>query len=235
MMQVDAYTLQARIVPAVVSALPLFALWYGIAEDPALAGLGAHVLETRIAGTVTVSVVLLIVFAHLVRQAGLWLERRLFADGMPSTYLFLDPSPFSEPVRERYRDQVAVDFGIALLSSEEARQRPAEARARLEDAARLVLKRVGRAPLVHKHNIWYGLYRNLAGGAYWGLGFSLFTAAVSVAWLHDTPTLVTAALAAIIHGGFILFAKRLVVPAGEAFAQQLVHTYLARTPDGRGA
>jgi hypothetical protein len=222
----DTYTIYARIIPAVVTLLPVFVLWYSLAQDPTLVGLGRYVLGVRVLGSATVGAVLLYVFAHIVRQAGLWLERRYFHQeaGFPTTYLLQRGETFSDAFLTRYRERVHEDFGIALL---EAAADRTEAKRRLDDAARLVLKRAGNAPLVQKHNTWYGLYRNLVGGAYWGSALAVVNVVLSLAWLRDPLLLLSSAGLGIVFLLIMLRGRALITRHGEAFARQLLSEYVA--------
>jgi hypothetical protein len=224
-MKFDTYTLQARVVPAVVTLLPPFVLSYRLLQDPGIAALTDHVLGLKVVGTMTVGLVLLFVFAHVVRQAGLWLERRYFKAGFPTTYLLEQEVPFSDAFKEQYKNRIKQDFNIEVLGTDVD---PAVAKQRLDDAARLVLKRAGAASLVEKHNAWYGLYRNLVGGAYWGLVLSVVNIVLCLAWLHDTPVLVASAGLAVVYGVFITCGKGLIIRHGEEFAKQAILEYVAQ-------
>lgn len=101
------YTLYARFFPAIISALPLFILWFFLAENRQLNELLTFLLSIKFYGGVTISVVALYFYAQIIRIASKYFENKYFIDnlGFPTAYLMTyADSTFSKSYKTKYRE-----------------------------------------------------------------------------------------------------------------------------------
>ena len=229
----DAYTVYARFFPAIVTALPLFVLWYFVAELAQLRNLMNFLLSIRFLGSITFAVVFLYFYAQLIRTTGKALEKRYFlcSRGFPTAYLMLyEDESYSTAYKDRYRRQIHADFGLALPTEAEERSDPENSRKRLGEITKHVILKVGDGTLVKKHNTWYGFWRNLIGGTIFAVVFC-FGNVVLGTWYFEEPTLWIFGGTLFVPYGIVLgFHKPILFQHAEAYARQLIAEYLSGSP-----
>ncbi len=91
MLKPDTYTLYARLIPAVLSATPLFVLWHFVRRDSEWNDLLTSVLTLKFLGAVSLSAAFLYFYSQFLRFTSKWFERRYFTSrrGFPTTYFML--------------------------------------------------------------------------------------------------------------------------------------------------
>jgi hypothetical protein len=173
----DRYERKARLLPALIVALPLaFAAGaVGAVGQDWYSGLGVGALME---GVVAVGL------AHLARILGTRLEAKLCRqwDGLP-TRRWLRPTDTtrSEPQKSRWRGAIRVLTGLTLPASVGAKSE-AEIDKLIDDALRQLRHRLRDDPaagMVRTHNEDYGFARNLAGLRWLWLAFATAGAAAS--------------------------------------------------------
>jgi hypothetical protein len=228
---IDMYTLHARFFPAIITALPLFVLWFFLSQDVSIRLLGEFLLSLKFYGAVTFSAVFLYFYAQVIRITSKHFEAKYFLNdrGFPTTYLLTYADPmFSKDFKDKFRALVKSNFGLDLLSADEEEENLSDASTRIAEAVKLVIVKFGTSRLVSKHNIWYGFFRNLVGGCLYGM---LFSAAGGFwgAWLIKSNVLIVASTALfLLYLVLFLWRKRILVQNGEAYARQLISEFLVR-------
>ncbi len=153
----DAYSLRARLYPALITVLPaaltVFVHW----ELP----------DLRKLWLVFVAVGGLFLVAQLVRGQGIEVELQLIDQwgGMPTTHA-LRAKP-EQPLRQRRREQLQRVSGIVLPTQADEIADPSGSDERYHEATRVLISMVrdagDRFPRVQEENINYGFRRNLLG------------------------------------------------------------------------
>lgn len=230
----NTYIIFARFFPALFTALPFFVLWYFLSDNVQLEGLASFILSLKIIEIegLTFSFVLLYIYSLIIREISKFFQRQYFtgnkANGFPTTYLmtFADNS-FSDSYKEKYRKLISERFGFDLLNKEEEIADPSDAQKRLNEATGFVKLDVKNGYLVLKHNVWFGLFRNLIGGTL--VAMPLCIIGVFVGWcvVEDNKVL-------ILILGFLfflnlivfLFRKPILKYNGEAYAKQLFSEFM---------
>ena len=170
----NTYTIFARYLPAILSALPFFCFFF-LSDNVQLEELISFLLSLKFLGRaaflgrVTVHVAFLYFYSWGIREISKHFERKYFTDdrvkGFPTTYLMTyADSRLSNRYKDKYRKLISDRFNFELLNKKEEAADPIEARKCLDEATGLVKKEVQDGYLVLKHNIWYGFCRNFIGG-----------------------------------------------------------------------
>jgi len=225
----DSYTLYARVFPALISALPLFILWYFISALGELSGLLSYILSLKFLGTVTLGVVFLYFYAQVVRTASKFLEKRYFlaARGFPTMYLMLyGDDTFSRNYKDAYRARAAKAFGITLPTEEDEKEDLEETKRRLHEITKHIILQLGSGHLVLKHNVWYGFFRNLVGGALFASPFCILNIYLGVVILNNPTLWATSIVLLVCFAFLLLWRKPILVQHGEAYAKQLIAEFM---------
>lgn len=178
-LQMDAYSIRARLWPALLTALPLGLLTYAVLpgdlfDEAALGGLfawcgGAYLL------------------AQIARDAGKRKEEALFKSwgGAPTTRHLRHRRANDKLLLRRRHRQISALTGEALPSAEREQADPEEADAMYRRCTLALRERTRNRqefPLVFAESCAYGFRRNLLGLRPIGIGVSALTLAM-VAWL----------------------------------------------------
>ena len=219
----NKYTRTARAYPAILTGIPVVLLSIPLV-NAFLDIVGANQWIAKIVGNFTFSAIVLYFYSQVVRILGKFIfERVYFRDEalFPSTQaVHPENKTFSTDLKNRYYDQVKVDFKIDILSSSD----DAELRRMINESVAQVRLKVGNGRLLLQHNIEYGFIRNLCGGSLFGLICSLV--GVILTWKSAAVFLVYVAL----FFGYLLlvvFSKPLITHFGFQYAKVLISEYLA--------
>jgi hypothetical protein len=176
----DAYSLRARLFPAILAAAP------------ALAALALLISWDRIAlsNMIATAALLVLVFAlaDFARKLGLRVEPKLYAEmgGKPSVTLFRrSDTTIEEPTKERYRQFIAAKIKQPVPTPEQESANQAEADIFYEACGtwlRANTRDAKKFPLLFGENVGYGFRRNLFGLKWPALAVNLLVVAIC-AWL----------------------------------------------------
>lgn len=227
----NSYTIYARIYPSILSATPLFILWYFLSiKNKELVGLSDYLFQINWTGKISISMVFIYFFSQVIRTVSKFYEMRLFIknNGFPTTYLmtYVDES-FSKQYKTKYRVYVKSDFNIKLFNESDEQKNKIEAYKQLNEATKQVILYVGRGVLVEKHNIWYGFFRNLVGGSSFSIVFSFGNIILAFYELQNNLFTLLSILLLILFFFIFLFRKRILIQHAEAYARQLISEYIS--------
>ena len=227
----DAYSLRARLLPALLAAAP------SVAALMLLISWKSFDLTSTFATLATF--VLLYALSDFARRCGRSIEQQIFANngGMPSIVLFRrNDTVIDEGSKERYRNFLAKKLGIAVLSSEEESEDQQEADKFYEQCGvwlRENTRDVKKFSLLFSENVTYGFRRNIFGLKRLAIGLNLLTVIVCVGLLWNTGWSLDGDRAARIeiifliasaHLVYMIFAVResVVLEAANVYARQLI-------------
>lgn len=220
----DAYTMRARVFPALVAGLPTLALlavsvpWDHLGLPHATAGATA--------------LVLLFAFADVARRAGRRVQARLETGATPDQWCRDDPD-LPAAAKDRYRAFVADEMGRAAPSADEERADPARARDFYLAAGTCLREhtRDARAfPILFSENVTYGFRRNLLGLKAVALGCNAVVAATCAGALCLKPghlgalPLIDERMAAVLAAA-ILHSAYMSLAVGEAGVREASRAY----------
>jgi len=227
----DAYSLRARLFPAVIAAAP------SLAALALLVSWKSFELSNVIA-TVAI-LVLLFAIADFARARGRSVERELYSEhgGLPSITMFRrNDSTIDGGLKDRYRVFLAIKLGVQPPSPEEERASQSSADSFYEQCGvwlRQATRDTKKFPILFNENITYGFRRNLLGVKWLALALNVLVVAISVvilwrsAWTLDTEiskrTIVVFIVAAA-HAVYMLLAVRrtAVWDASKAYGRELI-------------
>ncbi|MDX8540780.1 hypothetical protein RFM23_24500 [Mesorhizobium abyssinicae] len=226
----DAYSVRARLFPAVLAIAPAFALFL----------LGATWSDPGMPELITALAVAVLFFAaaDLARRMGKRKERQLFADtgGRPENReLSRSDQTLDDATKDRYRAFLAKKLGVRAPSAQSEQDEPQKAQAFCNQCytwLRENTRDTEKFKVLFNENISYGFRRNLLGLKPFGIALNLMTLAGAAALFHYHPDfssmtegkLVALAILAAIHACYFTFAvtKRAVLDASAIYARQLV-------------
>lgn len=227
----DAYSIRARLFPAIVAAAPaLAALTFLISWD-------SFGLSNLIA---TIGIlVLLFAIADFSRARGRAIESRLYAEhgGMPSITMFRrNDGTIDAGSKDRYRNFLAGKLAVAAPSpiDERADQSAADAfYGQCGNWLRQNTRDTKKFPILFGENITYGFRRNLLGLKALALCLNAIVLVVCtfillrLSWNSDTPLgrrTVAVLVVAAAHAGYMLLAvnRTAVRDAAMAYGRELI-------------
>ena len=230
----NPYTIFARYLPALFSALPLFVIWYYLSDNFQLEGLASFILNIKLpnAGSITLSLALLHFYSLAIREISKYFQRQYFtgkeAKGFPTTYLMTySDSTFSDSYKDKYRELILNRFNFEPLNKEDEKADIAEARKRLNEATGLVNTEIQNVYLVLKHNIWFGSLRNLIGGTI--ISMPTCIVGILLGWfLIENNKVMISILASLffIYLALFLFRRSILIHNGEAYAQKFFAEFI---------
>lgn len=168
--------MKARIYPAIISILPvllLFNFWlHNLSTNSIL-----YDVATKIISNITISAVLVYFLSQLNRFISKELfEKKLFKNeyDFPTTTLLLSSSSeLSTDYKNKLRTAIYDDYKINLLDEELEKNNLPEYQRKIIEAVGLIRSKIKDGNLLLQHNIEYGFVRNLIGGSFLGLCFSM--------------------------------------------------------------
>lgn len=228
----DAYSLRARLFPAILAAAPAFAAL-------ALLISWERVALSNVIAT-TALVVLVFALAEFARKLGVRIEPNIFAEmgGKPSTVMFRrSDTNIEEPTKDRYRKFIAgkINQPVPTPRQEGANQANADIfyeacgtwlRAQTRDAKKF--------PMLFGENVGYGFWRNLLGLKWLALVLNLIVVAIAAGLLGYRGALdmdndltirtVVVLIIAVFHALYFGFAvtKNSVKAAARKYSRQLI-------------
>lgn len=227
----DAYSIQARLFPAILGIAPAIAL--------ATVAVTWNTLSLPQAVTTMAVGVLFVGFSDIARRFGKRAERALFRDtsGRPTiTELRHTDSTFDDVTKDRYRNFLADMLGEAAPTSEDEQKRPSEVSGFYERCGNWLRERTRnkeRFQILFEENKTYGFRRNLFGIKWPALALNVIVTLICLIILSrklnvpNDPSLTqvfTVLVIAAIHALYFFFfvGKKVVIEASDQYARQLV-------------
>jgi hypothetical protein len=244
----DAYSIRARLFPALLAAAPAFAAlallisWERIALS--------NVIAT------TALVVLVFALADFARKLGLRVEPKIYGEmgGKPSVVMFRrSDTTIEEPIKDRYRTFIAGKIKQPALTAQQEADDQAAADSFYEACGtwlRANTRDAKNFPLLFGENVGYGFRRNLLGLKWPALVLNVIVVAIcaAVLWLRSpldmdndlTMRTVVVLVIAALHATYFGFVvtKDGVNEAARKYARELILSTEAlmggtRAPAGR--
>jgi hypothetical protein len=227
----DAYSLRARLFPAIVAAAPALAApallisWKSFGLSNLLATLGL--------------LVLLFAIADLSRSRGKAIEHKLYAEhgGMPSITMFRrNDTTLDAGSKDRYREFLAGKLGVAVPTVEEENtdlRTADDFYAQCGNWLRQNTRDTKKFSILFSENVTYGFRRNLFGVKVFALCLNVIIAALCAfilwrtSWAIYTPmgnkiTLVLVVAAAHAFYMFLAVSRTAVWDAAKAYGRELI-------------
>ena len=237
----DAYSLRARLFPAIIAAAP------ALAALALLISWKTFELSNAIA-TLAI-IVLLFAIADLARARGRTIEPKLYEEqgGKPSVVMFRrSDSTIDDALKERYRHFLAGKLSVSAPTAAEERADPAAADAFYEQCGvwlRQHTRDTKKFHLLFGENVTYGFRRNLLGVRRLAIALNLIVVAICVLllWRSDWNLAATLSrrtivvlLIAVVHAIYVIGVVRraTVNDASWAYGREMILSCEAFLRDG---
>lgn len=228
-MKFDQYTLYARILPAVLTVIPLI-LFHHFYINTELAGFLYTIWSLHLVAEISMPMVLILTFAFINRLISKMVieDKHYRAEReMPTTNILLFKNEFySRQYKNKVHAKIFHDFRIKLLSLPEEEKREEEARGKIVEAVSLIRERVKGGRLLVQYNMEYGFFRNLVGGSIIAFLFSIFSATFFY-FIYPSPLALKLSIISIgIYGAVLIFHKRILDWFGYQYAKSLIQEFI---------
>lgn len=221
----DEYGQKARLAPALLCLPPYLLIGHLIIWpliDPSIRGALAIT-----AGDLTYSIVIL----YLMIQVHRLVSKLLFEDrnGFPTTEALMPHGWLSHEYRAAVAERASKDFSVCLPDAAAVAADGAESVRRCEEIGSLIVGKVGKGRLLHQHNVEYGFWRNLLGGAVLAT-ITSGAALVAFKWISpNSKALIVAMILFAVYSLLSLCAKPLLRHFSREYARILFREYLGST------
>lgn len=229
-MKFSKYTLMARIFPAIITALPLIIL-SGFIISQEYIDLFQNLKYIKVAGSVSVPIILLFLFAHLNRFiAKEYFQKKYFKEEleMPTTtFLLFADNSLSNNYKSNIRGKIENEFSIKLPTVIDEESHIENTRLRISESIGMVRNKVGDGNLLLQHNIEYGFARNLIGGSIISLLSSVISIFVYLFWIPSVPALITNIILSVFYIVILVLSRYLIEKYGVIYAKRLFQEYMS--------
>jgi hypothetical protein len=227
-MKFDKYTLIARILPAIISIIPIvvFNSFYLNSQLSVF-------LHSLLAIVLINGISMPLIFIFLYAQASRYISKTLFEKHyfkdelrMPSTDYLMPSSKYStQELRGKIYKKILKDFKISI-SIKKGNAEDQDLRRAISEAVALIRKKVGHGKLLHQHNTEYGFARNLIGGSLISFLLSLFNIYFFAYYYPNSFALKLSFVTAILYLIPLVFSKKIMTDHGQWYAKVLIQEYL---------
>lgn len=222
------YYRRARLYPTILTAIPMlwcYSLYIHPLLSPHLEGIWDYLPilgDTVIFGA----------FIWLMVQINRFLSKKIFQQifyqdelYMPTTnYLMPDSTHFDIKSKMDYYNSVKSHFDIDLLNDFEQIDNERERRKRIMNVSALIREKLRGNKMLYRHNVEYGFFRNLVGGAVPAFIFSLTLVALNYS---DTTIRYGSMFLSIVYLIIILCSKILITHYGNDYAKIFYYEFNA--------
>lgn len=228
-MTINTYYLKARLFPTILVSIPAIILY-----NKFIATMYHDKLENIYSGLPTVTDVMLssaIVF--LLVQINRFLSKEIFQRfyfndeiNMPTTNLLLKSnSKLETSIKEKIEEKIKNNFNINLLSTIEESADEIRARKLISISVSQIRNTLRDNSLLLQHNIEYGFFRNLIGGAFLAFIISLIIVLFSH-YDNDITTRNLGWILSLVYFTPILLSKVIIKKYGQYYAKILYEQFL---------
>jgi hypothetical protein len=224
------YYIKGRLFPTVLTVVPLLIfvnfiisnLYNDFLKDvfiilPLLANLG-------------ISAALIFLMVQLNRFVAKEVFQRIFfkdETNMPTTnHLLWSDNFFDKSIKEKIRNKIQSQYGLNLTSEIEESENESISRKQIVTAVSQIRNSLRDNKLLLQHNIEYGFFRNLLGGALIAILFSIFIFAYG-ALNHEINLKFIGVIFTVIYFVPLLFSKLLIKRFGNYYSKILYEQFLS--------
>ena len=230
-MKSTSYYIKARLFPTIISAIPIFSLYF-IGIDQQIVDFLNFLEGYKWVGDITISAAMVYLFVQLNRFASKEIYQRLYFQdekNMPTTRFLLNKDDtLSTDIKVKLYKHIEDDFQIKLLKAEEEANDENEARKRIVTAISQIRKVTRGNNLLFQHNVEYGFMRNLIGGATIAFIVSVFNIWYFHSYNHNEFGFKLNLVLTFLYLIPIVFSKLIIGRYGNYYAKILLEQYLTK-------
>ena len=222
------YYLKARLMPTVITMIPMVTLYIRLINP-----LVGEVLEPvwdilPLLTGVSINVALMFLLVSINRFFSKIIFQKIFYQDdlkMPTTdYLLPDNKDLDKASRNRYYDLILKDFGIEMKKDLKSLKTEQERRIMIARVVGQIRELLRNNKMLLQHNIEYGFFRNLVGGSVLACVFSIALIIASFLQCNEMMK-VTSIIMLVVYLLPIVFSKPLIKYHGRNYANVLFDQY----------
>ncbi|MCK6608962.1 MAG: hypothetical protein L6Q46_11795 [Flavobacterium sp.] len=228
-MKINNYYLKARLFPTVLTAIPALILY-----NKFVASIYSDKLENIYSALPTITnVIFSSAIVFLLVQINRFLSKEIFQKiyfkdeiNMPTTDMLLKSnSKIDSGIKQNIETKIKDKFNITLLNSAEEFGDESRARKLIATAVSQIRNVLRDNEMLLQHNIEYGFFRNLIGGAFLSLLMSITIVLFSYS-ANDLPLINLGWILVLIYSLPILLSKVIINRYGNYYAKILYEQFL---------
>lgn len=228
-MKINNYYLKARLFPTVLTAIPALILY-----NKFVASIYSNQLENIYSALPTITnAILSSAIVFLLVQINRFLSKEIFQRiyfkdeiKMPTTDMLLKSnSKIDSSIKQNIETKISDKFNISLLNSAEEFGDELRARKLIVTAVSQIRNVLRDNEMLLQHNIEYGFFRNLIGGAFLSLLMSITIVYLSYS-ANDLPIANLGWILVLIYSLPILLSKVIINRYGNYYAKILYEQFL---------
>ena len=225
------YTTYARTAPALLCAVP-FLVFYYFYLSPVLSDMFNFFNNIKNIANLSFPVILVYFFSQVNRYLSKVIFQKMYFKEelyMPTTnFLLYSDKQFTDDYKNNFQKKVYNDFNIKLLNKKEESENEIIARKRIVETMSLIRKKSAKSNLLLQHNIEYGFFRNLIGGAVIAGPLSVLFIFYFHYFSYNASAIIFLIILAGVYSLLIIFSKHLMQEYGNAYAKILFQEYLSK-------
>lgn len=226
----NVYYWRARLLPTVLTAIPMF-LFYWFYIKPKIPFDIFEIVYLNFFGHMSVNAALVFVLIQINRFVAKEVFQKFYFKDylkMPTTELLLfSSSTITKEMKESVREKIKKDFNINLYTEEKEKNYPSEARKQISLAVSQIRILLRGNKALYQHNIEYGFVRNLLGGCLIALVVSVIGLFLALFYGDRVDIPQYFLIFAIVYSVPIIFSRLLVKKYGMYYANILYSEYLS--------
>ena len=227
-LEYNKYQIYARLLPTILSAIPFLIIQYALL-DSSLQTLMNEIGGIKIIGNITVTGSIIYLLSQINRYFGKHVFEKIYFNkslNFPTTYYLLyNDTSLSKEYKRKIHDKIFKDFSINFNDEETEKSDENESRKIIRDAVGLVRRKVGDGKLTIQHNLEYGFFRNLIGGAI----LASIVSAVLTYWsfeIGENNLVIIGSILTFIYLIFIILSKPILKTKARLYADMLFQEYV---------
>lgn len=225
----DSYTINARVFPAALSAIPIFVLNYFFLHSY-VGNFLESLLGIKWMGEITISLIL----TYFLAETGRFIAKELYEKihfkdelSMPSTnFLLHSDSTYTAEHKKKIHSKIFSDFGIQVCSVQEEMGDGQKARKTIVECVSMIRGKVKDGRLILNHNIQYGFARNLIGGSVIAVFVSIINLYIFGYFIPNMTAFWISLFLALAYLAVISIGKTIMSKYGMRYAKVLFQEYL---------
>ncbi len=228
----DKYYLKARLLPTVLTALPLVSVYLFILS-PYLSNYLREILPLLpTIGDISFPVAIVFFLVQINRILSKELLQSNYFKGelkMPTTDFLLYSNPeYSNETKDKIRKKIKEHFDMDMYDTQRETADETRSRFLIKEAVGQIRVLLSGNEMLLNHNIEYGALRNFLGGCLQAAGFSLIL--ILKAWFFpfNKGLLILGIFFFVTYSSFLLISKWLLHRYGNSYARILYQQFLAQ-------
>lgn len=228
----DKYYLKARLLPTVLTALPLVSVYLFILSPHLSTYLKEILPSLPTIGDISFPVAIVFFLVQVNRVLSKELLQSRFFKGelrMPTTDFLLYSNPeYSTETKDKIRKKIKDHFDMEMFDAQRETIDEPRSRFLIKEAVGQIRVLLNGNEMILNHNIEYGALRNFLGGCLQATAFSLVLSIKAYFFPYNKGLLILGIFFLCMYSSFLLMSKWLIHRYGNSYARILYQQFLAQ-------